>query len=63
MAGVLNMVVEADKFHLQVAKALLSSKPPSEQQRVALRDLLAKRERTHEQIEASLAEMKRVLGG
>ncbi len=45
------MIVEADKFHLSVAKALLSPKPLSEQQRVALLDAVAKRESRHEQQE------------
>jgi len=42
------MIVEVEKFHLEVAKALLSEQPLSEQQKVALRDKIAKRESANE---------------
>ncbi len=53
--------LEADKFHLSVAKAILSSWPPSEHIRAQLLDALATRETQHESQEALLAEMKRIL--
>jgi hypothetical protein len=61
LAGLLGLVIEADKFHLEVAKALLSDEPLSAQQRVELRSLLARRESRHEQIERLFAEMKKIL--
>lgn len=61
LAGVLEMVIESDKFHLQVAKALLSAKPLTEQQRVVLLKSLAKRESRHEQVEALVLKMKEIL--
>lgn len=61
MVGLLDMVLESDKFHLEVAKALLSDEPISEQRRVALRDSLAKRESRHEQVERLVEQMKKEL--
>jgi len=61
LVGLLAMVVESDTFHLEMAKALLSSHPISDQQRAALRDKLARRESRHEQIEQLLEEMKHIL--
>ena len=63
VAMLMTMIVEADKFHLGVAKALLSSEPLSEQQRVALRNAVAKRESRHEQQELLFREMVKILGG
>lgn len=57
------MVIEADKFHLSVAKALLASKPLSEQHRVALRDAVAKRESRHEKQEQLFQEIVDYLKG
>ena len=45
---------EAEKFHLQVAKALLSEEPLSASERGALLDEIANRESKHEQQEASI---------
>lgn len=61
--GALKMIIEADKFHLQVAKAILSPEPISEQQKAELRDQLARRESRHEQIERLLEEAKKTLDG
>ena len=61
LVGVLAMIVESDKFHLEMAKALLSAHPISERQRASLRDKLAKRESRHEQIERLLEDMKHIL--
>lgn len=51
------MIVSADRFHLRVAKALLSDEPLSSQQKAALRDEIAKRESAQEKQEALLKEM------
>ena len=63
LAGLLHMVIQADGFHLSVARALLSPKPLSERDKVDLLTSVAQRERTHEQMEAALVEMRRILGG
>jgi hypothetical protein len=61
LASVLHMIVETDKFHLEVAKALLSSEPLSEQQKAELRGRIATRESRHEQQEKLIADAARLL--
>lgn len=56
-----HMVIEADKFHLRVAKRLLSPLPISEQERASLLSEVANRESMHENMEAVLREMIKVL--
>jgi len=62
VAAAMWMVVEADKFHLQVAKRLLSPEPLSERERAELLSQIAKREQRHEQMEAGLEQMRKVFG-
>lgn len=63
IAGLMHMVIEADKFHLSVAKRLLAPSPISERERSDLLDLLSKREHLHEQMEASVSQMIKHLNG
>ena len=55
------MIVEVEKGYLEVAKALLSPKPLSEQERVALLDKIAKRQSANEKQEALLREAAKIL--
>jgi len=55
------MVTDADKFHLEVARRLLSSQPLSEGEKVALLDRVAQKEATHEQMDAAISQMIEVL--
>jgi hypothetical protein len=57
IAGCLRMILEADEFHLKVAKGLLGPQPLSEQEKAALRDEIAKRESRHEQVELLLKQV------
>jgi hypothetical protein len=63
IVGVLHTVMEADKFHLSVAKRLLSAEPFDERARADLLAELSRREALHEQMEASVAKMKQILNG
>lgn len=49
------LILEADKFHVRVAKAFLSPTPLSGPEKQQLRDDLAKRESNHEQLEMLLS--------
>jgi hypothetical protein len=60
IAGFMQASLAADKFHLWVAKALLSPEPISERVRQQLLDALAKRESDHEKIEALFAALKKL---
>lgn len=61
IAGLLNMTIEADRFHLQVAKDLLKPESLTEQRKAELLALLAKRESRHEQQELLVNQMIGVL--
>ena len=60
-AILVKMITDADKFHLEVAKRLLSSQPLSEDERVALLGRVAQKEATHEQMEAAISQLIDVL--
>ncbi len=60
-AVALKMTVEADAFHLRVAKALLSPSPICEHEKQQLRDDVAKRESKHEQLETAVSALIELL--
>lgn len=57
-ASAVTMIMEAEKFHLRVAKRLLSPEPISEPERASLLSDVARRERMHEQLEAALEQLR-----